>query len=126
MARNYKVKTGFTVLETLISFVLLIVGSVVILNLFSQGMITDDGIGHSTVALGLAQGEMEMIKNAGSWSAIDSFASPSTNLGGKFADYNQEVIVSGDPKDVQVVIYWKDKGSVQDLELDTLLTDYNY
>ena len=126
MARNYRLKTGFTILEVLISFVLLIVGSVVILSLFSQGMIADDNIEHSTVALALAQGEMELIKNAGSWPAIDSFASPSRNLGGKFADYNQEVLVNGVPKNVQVVIYWNAKGVTQDLELDTLLTDYNY
>ena len=119
-------KTGFTLLELLLSIVLLVVGTLATLRMFGLGMVSDSDIEHSTVALALAQGEMETIKNASSWSAIDSFASPSTNLGGAFPDFNQEVIVSGNPKNVQVIEYWNSPGGVQNLELDTLLTDYNY
>lgn len=126
MAINYNVKTGFTVLEMLIAVILLVVGSLATLKMFGLGMVADTNIEHSTIALALAQGEMELIKNAGSWSAIDSFTSPSTNLGGQFPDFNQEVIVSGDPKNVQVIVFWNSRGAVQNLELDTLLTDYNY
>ncbi len=107
--------------------VLLVVGSVVTLNMFGLGMSADVNSEHSTIALALAQGEMELIKNAGSWAAVDSFASPRTNLGGgDYADFDQEVIVTGDPKEVQVIIYWDALGGVQNLELDTLLTNYNY
>jgi Tfp pilus assembly protein PilV len=119
-------KTGFTILELLLSILLLVVGTLTTLRMFGVGMMADTSIEHSTVALALAQGEMESIKNAGSWAAIDSFASPSTNLGGQFPDFNQEVIVSGDPKDVQVIISWNAPGGVQSLELDTLFTNYNY
>jgi Tfp pilus assembly protein PilV len=126
MVLHNNIKTGFTTLEMLISVVLLVVGSLATLKMFGLGMMADNNIEHSTIALALAQGEMESIKNAGSWSAIDSFASPSTNLGGQFPDFNQEVIVSGDPKNVQVILYWNSRGAVQNLELDTLMTDYNY
>ena len=119
-------KKGFTILEMLIAVVLLVVGSVVTLNMFGLGMSADANSEHSTIALALAQGEMELIKNAGSWNAVDSFASPRTNLGGDYADFDQEVIVTGDPKEVQVIIYWNALGGVQNLELDTLLTNYNY
>lgn len=120
------VKTGFTLLEMLIAVVLLVVGTVATLNTFVLGMRADANIEHSTIALALAQGEMELIKNADSWAAIDSFASPNMNIGGNYPDFNQEVIVNGDPKDVQVIIYWNAQGVVQNLKLDTLLTNYNY
>jgi len=110
----------------MISAVLLVVATLATLEMFGHGMVADANIEHSTIALALAQGEMELIKNAGSWSAIDSFASPSANLGGAFHDFNQEVIVSGDPKDVSVIISWMGRGGVQNLVLDTLLADYNY
>jgi prepilin-type N-terminal cleavage/methylation domain-containing protein len=126
MAHNCKVTTGFTLLEMLVSVVLLAVGTLATLKMFGIGMMADTNIEHSTVALALAQGEMESIKNAGTWDAIDSFAAGSTNLGGQFAEFNQEVIVSGDPKNVQVIISWNDRAGVQNLELDTLMTDYNY
>jgi len=124
--RRIIVKKGFTILEMLIAVVLLVVGSVVTLNMFSLGMMADNNIGHSTIALALAQGEMELIKNADSWDAVDSFASPRTNLGGDYSDFDQEVIVNGNPKDVQVIVYWNALGGLQNLELDTLLTNYNY
>jgi Tfp pilus assembly protein PilV len=126
MARNYNVNTGFTILEMLISVVLLVVGTLATLNMFGIGMAADVNIEHSTIALALAQGEMELIKNAGTWNAIDSFASANTNLGGQFPDFNREIDVSGDPKDVRVIIYWNDRAGVQNLELDTLMTNYNY
>jgi len=119
-------KKSFTILEMLISVVLLVVGSVATLNMFGLGMRADADSEHSTIALALAQGEMELIKNADSWDAVDSLISPRTNIGGNYPDFDKEVIVTGDPKDVQVIIYWNVRGGTQNLELDTLLTNYNY
>jgi len=124
--RKIPVKKGFTILEMLISTVLLVVGTVTTLKMFGLGMKADADIEHSMTAIALAQGEMEIIKNASSWADIDSFASPRTNMGGNYPDFDQEVIVAGEPKNIQVIIYWNAQGVVQNLELDTLLADYNY
>ena len=120
------VKTGFTILEMLISVMLLVVGTVVVLNMFGIGMIADAGIEKSTVALALAQEEMELIKGADSWDAIDSFASPRTNMGGNYSDFDREVVVGGDPKTVRVITYWTAQGTTQTVALATLFTNYNY
>ena len=119
-------KTGFTILEMLISVVLLVVGTVAVLSMFGTGIIADAGIEKSTVALALAQEEMELIKGADSWDAIDCFASPRTNIGGDYPDFDREVAVDGDPKTVRVLTYWTARGTTQTVELATLFTNYNY
>ena len=126
LEQRVKARTGFTILEMLISIVLLVVGTVATLNMFGIGMTADADIENSTIALGLAREEMEAVKDAGSWNAIDSFASPRTNMGGIYQSFDKEVIVSGDPKMVQVVIYWNARGGDRTVELATLLTNYNY
>gem|GEM_PF-2469429 len=120
------VKTGFTILEMVVSILLLVVGTVATLDMFGIGMRADASIENSTIALALAQEEMELIKDAGSWDAIDSFASPRTNMEGDYLDFDKEVVVSGDPKNVQVIIYWNARGVDQTLQLSTLFTNYNY
>ena len=121
-----RVKTGFTILEMLISVVLLVVGTVAVLDMFGIGMSADANTENSTIALALAQEEIEAMKGAGNWNAIDSFASPRTNIGGNYSDFDREVVVSGDPKTVRVITYWTARGSTQTVELATLFTNYNY
>lgn len=117
---------GFTILEMLISMTLLVVGTFATLNMFGIGMIADADIGKAAVALELAQEEMELIKNAGGWDVIDAFATPRTNMGEEFADFDKEVVVSGDPKKVQVIVRWDHRGRDRSVELATLFTNYNY
>lgn len=119
-------KGGFTILEMLISVVLLVVGTVATLNMFGIAMTADADIENATMALDLAQEEMEQIKDAGSWDAIDSLASSRVNVGGAFQSFDKEVIVSGDPKLVHVIVYWNARGVDRKVELATLMTNYNY
>lgn len=118
--------TGFTILEMLISFVLLVIGTVATLNMFGIGMRADANVENSTIALALAQEEIESIKGVASWSDIDSFASSRTNIGGDYSDFDKEVLVSGDPKNVEVIVYWDVLGVEQRVDVFTLLTDYNF
>ncbi len=117
---------GFTLLEALITIVILVVGVVALLQVFSIGMFADTGVENATVALNLTQEKMEEIKDVSFYFDIDSFVSARANLGGDFADFDREVTVSGDPKQVNVVVYWTVKGEDQSINLVTLFADYDY
>ena len=119
-------RAGFTILEMLIAVLLLVIGMVSILNIFNIALHIDNGIEKSTVALSLAQEEMELVKDAFTWESIDAFISPRTNVGGRYADFDREVTVSGDPKEIGVIVYWTDKGIDQQISLTTLMSHYNY
>lgn len=124
--RGISFNSGFTILEMLISALVMAVAVVALLSVFSIALRADSNVERSAVALVLAKNEIELIKNAGSWEAIDDFVSPRTNLGGDFAGFDKEVLVSGDPKEVRVIIYWRTLGFDQTLRLATLFTNYNY
>ena len=119
-------KKGFTLLEMLITIVLLTVGISSILHIASIAMFADTNIENTIIARYLAQEKMEEIKDAASYSAIDSFASTRTTLTGDFADFDRAVTVAGDPKQVDVTVYWTVKGQDQTVNLVTLFTDYDY
>lgn len=119
-------KKGFTLLEMLVTVVLLTTGLVAILRMMSMGMFADVNVENATVAHYLAQEKMEEIKDAGSYSDVDSFSSARAALAGDFADFDREVTVAGDPKQVNVIVYWAVKGQDQSVDLVTLLADYDY
>lgn len=119
-------KKGFTLLEILITIVVLVAGVVVLMQMFSIGMFADTDVENATIALNLAQEKMEEIRDASTYSGIDSFASARANLGGDFSDFDREVTVAGDPKQVDVLVYWTVKGQDQSINLVTLFADYDY
>ena len=122
-----KHRRGFTILEMLISVIMLVVGTIAMINVLSIAMAAAASVEHSSVALTLAQEQMESIKDAASWTDIDTFVSPRTNIGGSYADFDREVTVDGnDPKQVDVIVYWNVKGAVQQISLSTLMSNYNY
>lgn len=117
---------GFTLVEVIITMILLVVGLVSIINIFGISLFADSEVEHRITALSLAQEKMEEIKDAASYSDIDSFASGKTNLTGDFASFSREVTVSGDPKEVNVIVYWNAKTDEQNINLVSLLTDYDF
>lgn len=117
---------AFTLLEVLITIVVLTFGISTILRMFSVGIFADANTENMTIALNLAQEEMEEIKDASSYANIDSFAAVRANLGGAFADFDRAVTVSGDPKQVNVIVYWSVKGVDQSIDLVSLFADYDY
>ena len=119
-------KKGFTLLEMLVTIVLLTVGIASILYITSIAMFADTNLEKLTVARYLLQESMEEVKDAATYADIDSFASARASLSGDFADFDREITVSGDPKQVDVIVYWAAKDQEQSASLVTLFTDYDY
>lgn len=110
----------------LLTIVLLTVGITSILHVAGMAMFADTNLEKMTIARYLLQESMEEIKGAASYSDIDDFASARASLSGDFADFEREVTVSGDPKQVDVTVYWTAKGQEQSAGLVTLFADYDY
>jgi prepilin-type N-terminal cleavage/methylation domain-containing protein len=113
-------KHGFTLLELLITMVLLVVGVVSVVGALSAGFAADQNVGSQAVALGLAQEGMESVKAAN----FNSVVAQARAAVSGFDGYDREVTVSGtDLKHVMVSIYWTFKGQEQHVDLDTLITE---
>lgn len=117
---------GFTLLEMLVTIVVLTVGIVAVLEMMGLAMFADTNTENSVIAYYLAQEEMEEIKDAASYAAIDGFAQAQTAMTGDFADFDKEVTVSGNPKQVNVIITWDVKGEEQSVDLVSLFANYDY
>jgi len=117
---------GFTLIEVIIAIILLVVGLVSIINIFGISIFADSEVENRTIALSLAQEKMEEIRDATSYSNVDSFASSKTSLTGDFTDFSREVTVSGTPKQVNVIVYWNAKSDEQNINLVSLFADYDY
>lgn len=121
-----RIKKGFTLLEAMITIVFLVIGVAAVFSLFSMTSTLDVNNDFKSAAINLSQEAMEEIKDAATYGDVDSFAQARANLGGDFSDFDREVTVSGDPKQVNVTVYWTEKGENQRVELITLLSDYDY
>ncbi len=119
-------RKGFSLIEVIITIVLLTVGVISILQMFSIGLFADAETENQTTAFYLAQEKMEEVRDASSYANIDSFAASKTALTGSFIDFSREVTVSGTPKQVNVIVYWNVKGAEQSVDLVSLFADYNY
>lgn len=119
-------RKGFTLLEAMITMVLLAAGVTAVFSLFSMTSVLDSDNDYTAMAISLGQEAMEEIKDAASYADVDSMAAARSNLGGDFSDFDREVTVSGDPKQVNVKVYWTDQGVDHHVELITLLADYDY
>jgi len=117
---------GYSLLEILITIIVVVVGYVALLQMFSITMFADADVENHTTALYLAQETMEEIRDSSTYTGIDSFASARTDLTGDFADFDREVTVSGTPKEVHVMVYWNVKGTDQNVNLVSLFTDYDF
>jgi len=126
MRKNFSQAGGFTLVEILITFVVVAIGISALLPMFSIGMFADAYVEDLTIALNLSQEKMEEIRDASSYASIDSFASARTNVSGDFAGFERAVTVSSDPKEVNVTVYWAVKGDEQSISLATLFADYDY
>ncbi len=117
-------KGGFTLLEGMLTIVLLVVGVSVVFRIFSIGYSADSGMDYRAVALNLCQEEIEAIKDEAIYADIDTYAMDRTSMLGDFSEFDKEVVVAGDPKQVDVIVYWNDKGQDQNIELVSLFADY--
>lgn len=117
-------RKGFTLLEGILTIVLLVVGVAVVFRLFSVSYAADGSMDYSAIALNLCQEEMETIRDESIYADIDTYAIARTAMTGDFSDFDKEVTVAGDPKQVNVIVYWDDKGQEQSVELVSLFADY--
>jgi len=120
-------KKGFTLIEILITIVLLTAGITSILQAISLAMAAESANNqNSAIARFLAQESMEEIKDAAAYDDIDDFAASKAALSGDYSSYSREITVSGDPKQVNVIVYWTAGGSENSIDLVTLFADYDY
>lgn len=118
-------KKGFTLLEAMITMVLLVVGVSAVFSLFGMTSTLDANNDSKAIALNLCQETMEEIKDAATYADVDTFAQARTNVGGDFSGFDRAVTVAGDPKQINVTVYWTEKGADQSIELLTLVADYD-
>ena len=122
-------KKGFTLLEILITIVLLTAGLTSILRAMSMGMAAESSVAGSennAIAKYLAQEKLEEIKDASSYANIDSFVATKAALSGDYSNFERAVTVSGDPKEVNVIVYWIVNSIEQSIDLVTLFANYDY
>lgn len=117
---------GFTLIELVLTIVLCSMGIMALFQAFNAAMLSQHQAQQHMLAVQLAQEKMEEIKNADTYAAIDGFVAPRANMGGAFASFDRAVTVSGDPKEVTVTLYWGPPDHEEQLQLVTLMSDYNY
>jgi len=107
---NYKLKGGFTLLEILITTVVITVGVAVLVGLFGSGLVGSTDAENTTIAMNLAQRRTEEIKNLDFDTGIGN--EDKADVDG-FPGFQREVVVTQaqtDLKQVQVKVYWTFKG----------------
>ena len=124
--RDGRLNKGFGLLEIILTILIFTVGMVSLLQAANSAIYADGHLTNLSLAIQLAQEKMEEIKGASSYAAVDGYALPRTNIGGDFAGFDREVAVSGDPKQVEVNVYWGLAGDEQTISLVTLVADYNF
>lgn len=123
-------KNGFTLLEILIALVLFTGGVVVVVGLFTSGLLSSSDAENTTIAMNLAQRKMEEIRNL-TFTDIVAVPKAAVNIDvdgdgeNDFPGFDIEVEVDdppGDPitdvlKQVTVIVYWTYKGEQVEVPL---------
>lgn len=115
-------KRGFTLLEVLITLIILAVGVIAISQAFSAGLFAATDVENVDLALNIARAKIEEIKNTDFVGLVDSGPSPDPN----FSNFNVTVDVAEgqNPMQVDVTVAWNVKGGQTGITLTTLVTDY--
>jgi len=111
---------GFTLLEVLITIIILTVGVIALSQAFSTGLLASTDVEDMSHALGIAQAKMEEVKNTSFGSLADSGPTADPN----FSNFNVTVGVAegDDPMQVDVTVSWNAKGGQSSVVLTTLVT----
>jgi type IV pilus assembly protein PilV len=115
---------GFTLLEILISLVLIVVGLVALMAAMSAGICADADLEYSLIALNLANEKLEELKDI-DYSFVVS-ATESSISGFAFVDDRIVTVseVNPDLKDVQVEVRWTQKGGQQSVNVRAYIANY--
>ena len=114
-------KNGFSLIEVLITLILITIGVVTISRAFSTGLFASTDIENVDLALNIVQAKMEQIKNTAFASLADSGPTADSN----FSRFNVTVNVSEgqDPMQVAVTVSWSVKGGQNSIILTTLVAN---
>ena len=115
-------KRGFTLLEILITIIILTVGVIALTGAFSSGISAATDVENVDMALNIAQAKMEEIKDTAFASLADSGPTADAN----FSNFNVTVdVAEGDnPMQVDVTVAWNVKGGQTGITLTTLVANY--
>ncbi len=113
---------GFTLLEIIITLVILAAGVMAIASAFGTGIFASSDVEDTGLALNIAQAKMEEIKNMPFANLADSGPSADPN----FSNFNVRVDVAEaqNPMQVVVTVAWNVKGGETSLALTTLVASY--
>jgi len=119
-------KSGFALLEVLIAVVLFTTGVVAVSGLFGSGLIGSSDAEHTEIAMNLAQGKIEEIRNL----VFDDIVDEAKADVGGFLGFQREVEVSApafdpdmsDIKDVTVTAYWTHRGDEISVPVQTYIS----
>jgi len=113
-------RNGFTLLEIIITMVILSLGILVLSQAFSMGMLASRDVENVDLALNIAQAKMEEIRNT-SFSNIGS-SGPTNDS--NFSNFTTTITVTGtDPKQVGVTVAWNVQGGSTSVALTTLIAN---
>jgi len=113
---------GFTLFEALIALIILTVGIVATVGLFSSGLAGNVDAENTAVAMNLAQRRMEEIRNLDFDTGIVDETKAAVS---GFSNFQREVVVSEpetDLKQVTVNVYWSYKGGEVTVPLVTYIS----
>ena len=120
MPARIRSRNGFTLLEIIITIVILSVGLLVLSQAFSTGMLASTDAENVDLALNIAQAEMEEIRNT-SFSGIGS-SEPTSDP--NFPNFTTTVTVTGtDPKEVNVSVAWNVQAGSTSISLTTFIAN---
>ena len=111
---------GFTLLEILVAIVLFTGSVSLIVMLFADALVGSVDAENTTIAMNLAQGKMEEVRNLSFASIADEAKAAVTG----FAGFEREVMVTTpetDLKQITVKSYWTYKGGEIEVPLVTLI-----
>lgn len=119
---------GFSLLEILITIIILTIGVIAITRAFSAGMFASSGIESVELALGIACAKLEDIYGTTGGVANEVLHDVSSDgfVGDIYQNQNFQVEVvtdDNDPEQVDVNVYWDTKGGQTSVTLTTLVAN---
>jgi prepilin-type N-terminal cleavage/methylation domain-containing protein len=118
---NLPEKRGFTLLEILISLIILATGVLAIAWAFGEGIFATSDVENTERALNIAQAKMEEVKKTQFADLGDSGPTPDPDFPAFSASVN--VAEGQDPMQVDVTVTWSAKGGQASLTLTTLVAN---